>query len=170
MTTITDNACEEMGKASHIRTKSNEEIIREEMRSTGDGYMKVWQSGMTLLPALMIALFYFRREMVQSFIAEGKMKVGEALPIDIYLIGTLFIAVVCIAFCLILRLVGTRYRFYAGLLSLECGNPLPIPQPTKWGLGKGLFYFTLIAFPVVDILLYVIYQWRIQIDLLVLPR
>lgn len=152
------------------RTKSNEEVIREELRSTGDGYMKVWQSGMTLLPALMVALFYFRRETVQSYIAVGKMKVGQMLPIDIYLIGTLFVAVVCVAFCLILRLIGNRYRCYSALLKTECVNALPLPLPSKWGLGRGLFYLTLIVFPLIDVALYLIYQWRLQIDFAVLAR
>lgn len=150
------------------RSKSNEEVIREELRYAGDNYMKIWQSGMTLLPTMMFALFYFRKEMVERFVTVHKIIPGQALPIDIYLIGTLFLLVVCIAFCLMLRLVGNRYQFYAILLANECDNSLPIPIPTKW--GSSVFYSTLIAFPIVDVLLFLIYQWRVQIDFAILVR
>src|SRR4051794_15332898 len=95
--------------ATRFRTRSNEELIQEELRATADGYMKIWQAGMTLLPALMVALFYFRREVAQNFVLAGKMKAGQVLPIDIYLIGSGFVLLVCVAFCLILSLVGNRY-------------------------------------------------------------
>src|SRR5437660_5070011 len=85
-------------KSPRQRDKSNEEVIREELRAIGTGYLKVWQSGVALLPALMLALFYFRRETVQNFVAAGKIQAGQMLPLDIYLIGTFFVTVVCAAF------------------------------------------------------------------------
>lgn len=153
-----------VAKTPRTRTKPNEEVIREELRATSDAYMKVWQAGMTLLPALMIALFYFRKEMVERFVLLGKIKSGELLPVDIYLIGTAFLLMVCTAFCLILKVVGNRYRFYSVLLNKECDNPLPLPPPSRWGIGRYLFYVTLLAFPFIDIALFFIYQWRVQID------
>ena len=147
-----------------VRIKSNEEIIREELRVSGDAYTKVWQTGMTLLPALMIALFYFRKETAERFSVAGKIAKGDILPIDIYLIGTLFLFVVCAAFCLMLRLIGNRYRFYVTLLGSECDNPLPVPPPMKWSLGRWLFYTTLLAFPVTDVVLFLLYKWRVQIN------
>lgn len=150
------------------RSKSNEEVIREELRSTADNYMKVWQSGVTLLPAMMLALYYLRKETVEKFTIANKITPGQILPLDIYLIGTLFLLVVCVAFCLMMKLVGDRYRFYVKLLESECDNAMPIPIPTKW--GRSVFYTTLIAFPVVDVLLFIIYQWRVHIDFAIITR
>lgn len=128
--------------------------------------MKIWQLGMTLIPGVMLALFHFRKETTERLIAAGKIAPGGVLPWDIYLIGTFFVFVICIALCSMLEfVVRPRYLHYAELLTKECENVLPLPVPTKW--GRWLFYLTFGAFPLVDFILFLFYQWRVQIDFVV---
>jgi NADH:ubiquinone oxidoreductase subunit 3 (subunit A) len=147
-----------------VRTKSNEEVIREELRVIFDGYMKVWQTAMAMLPALMIALYWLRKEVSEKFVVAGKMKPGEILPIEIFLVGTLFLLLIGILFCLILGVIGKRYKYYRAQLESECDNHLMLPPPSRWKLGPIYFYLTILAFPLIDIVLHFFYTWAVAID------
>ena len=116
--------------------QSHEEVIRAELRSLADSYVKIWQTAVAVFPASMLALFYLRRDLAERLISAKKLAQSEALPWDIYLLGTLFLLVMSVVFIGISHLIGNRYKYYDELLR----SVTSIHPPSRWAAACSSFF------------------------------
>jgi len=114
-----------------------------------DKLLKQMQWGLTLMVSLETALLFIRRELLNSFIAAGTLKAGDALPYHRYLVGTCFLIVAATILWALTNRSVQQYRHYKNQL-LGCSKSGIVDLPTS-GISKwiGFFYF---AFPVMDIM------------------
>jgi hypothetical protein len=130
---------------------SAELILREEIRSIRELWMRILQWGITVITGAGTVVFYARRAIRQDMVDSHVLKLGEPLPFKVYIIGTVFLLLLAFIFTELSKLASSRYRSYVGQL----------PQINKSGIydlpgtGKSvwilpwLFYI----FPAFDLLL-----------------
>lgn len=154
---------------NRIRTKSNEEVIREELRATGQGYLLVWRTGISILPALLLATGFFRREVFEQMVkANSNLKL---LPLDRYLLGTLLLFIIALSFNTLIKDIASRYRWYAEQLKKTCENPIELPPVSPNRRTGFLFRNILYVFPLFDLFVRLIleaevrgwYNWLIKL-------
>ncbi|MGA2433925.1 MAG: hypothetical protein ABSG25_01430 [Bryobacteraceae bacterium] len=129
--------------------KCKEELLAEEVRSAMDLATRTLQWGVTLMISLQTALFFIRRDILNTFVDAGKLPKGSELPFPRYVMGTAFLLVVAS----ILAKLGARnaqqYRHYKEQLakSRQSGiTDLPIKHTSRW------MYVLYFVFPAIDIL------------------
>jgi hypothetical protein len=132
-----------------VRTKSNEEIIREELRASSQVYMNLWRTGITLMTGAIVAIGFLRREVAEQIDSTDFSLL--AIPWQTYLLGSLFLAILAYAFHEMLRRQTMRYRWYEGLLKTECDNALGVPTLTNTERNRSLFNLIFYLFPVFDV-------------------
>jgi len=134
---------------ARTRTRSNEEIIREELRAAGVSYLNVWRTGVALLPTLLIAISFLRREVFEQMAkADPALKL---LPLDRYLLGTALLFVVAYIFANLSVHLANRWRWYAEELPKACANPIGIPPNSPNRIAGLLFREVFYVFPAFDI-------------------
>jgi hypothetical protein len=126
------------------RTKSNEEIIREELRNIGQSYLLVWRAGVTVLPTLLLAIGFLRREYLDAVKAKSLL----AIPPTQYLLGTVFMALLAYIFMRLAQGIGERWAWYATELNEQCDNPIGTPRASTSAV---FFPHIFLVFPIFDL-------------------
>lgn len=130
-------------------SKSKEELLREETHFFADLNQKYNQWALTVMVSLQTAIFFVRRELVQTYVDAGLLKKGNELFYRRYLIGTVFLLVAAYVFHRFSRRAAEQYRYYKSQLaaSNESGiKDMPVTGMAGW---TSYLYF---AFPVFDLL------------------
>jgi hypothetical protein len=129
--------------------KSKEEMLREEVRFYSDMMQKYLQWGLTVMVSVQTAIFFVRRDLVQTYIDAGVIKKGQELPYYRYIVGTIFILGCALVLSKFNARVANQYRHYKRQLVSAADSGIddqPITGMSKWG---GYLFF---AFPIYDIL------------------
>jgi hypothetical protein len=128
--------------------KSKEEMLREEVRFYVDIMQRMMQWGLTLLVSLQTALFFLRRQMIETYVDAGIIHKGDNLPWGRYLIGSTFLLIAATVLWIFGRRATQQYRLYKNQL-VEANESGIKDQPTKgtsrWSTA---LYF---AFPLFDV-------------------
>lgn len=143
-----------MGTVTVWNDYTTEVELRKEIRSLHVVMTRVFQVGVGFLIAANAALFYIRKDVVEKLISLGKLGPGQLLPLDRFLIGTIFLAMIAMLFVFVSRRLAKRYIFYREQLipkSINGSQIDELPSHPKMLLYVSLLYF---AFPLFDILLY----------------
>jgi hypothetical protein len=127
-----------------------EQILREEVRSIRDLTFRMIQWGVAVLTATLTILFYGRRAFRDDFVASHVLKEGQQLPLEYYLIGTVFLAMIAGIFSFLTYLAQSRTAFYRRQIPAISTSGIvdPNPQP-RARLWLALLYF---LFPAFDLL------------------
>jgi hypothetical protein len=133
------------------RTTSNEVVLREEIRAIGQNYMQLWRSGITVLPSLLVAISFVRKEFTELMIASGTLVQGQPLPLHRYVLGTLFLFVVAYSFKTLTDDLGRRWIWHIDRLQKDCDNALGVPSLSP-GRFVGYYYSNIfLVFPWFDL-------------------
>jgi hypothetical protein len=130
--------------------KPKEELLREEVRFYVDQLQKLTQWGVTVMVSLQTALFFIRRELIDTYVAAGILHKGESLPWARYLVGTSFLAFAAFIVSLFTARAAVQYRHYKEQLVKGSASGI-IDKPTS-GVTNWVIYLYF-AFPVIDVLI-----------------
>jgi hypothetical protein len=97
--------------------KSDEEILREEIRALREVILKLYQWGVAFIATLQTAIFFIRREVLTGLIESGSLPKGALLPLWRYFFGTAVVFLIAIFFTMLSISVGNRLRWYQKQLS-----------------------------------------------------
>jgi hypothetical protein len=89
-----------------------EKLLREEVRSIRELWMRILQWGITVLTGASTIIFYARRSVKEDLVASAILKIGEPLPMKVYLIGTVFLLLLAYIFFKLADTAANRYRTY----------------------------------------------------------
>src|ERR1017187_10405553 len=92
--------------------KSKEEMLRDEVRFWADQMQKYMQWGLTVMVSLQTAIFFVRRDLVQTYVDAGILKKGQELPYYRYAVGTVFILGCAFVLRRFTERVSQQYRHY----------------------------------------------------------
>lgn len=91
-----------------------EKLLREEIRSIRELWMRILQWGITVITGP--STIYARRSVKDDLVASAVLKIGEPLPLKVYLIGTAFLFLLAYIFYKLADTAANRYRVYVGQL------------------------------------------------------
>src|SRR5882757_9082999 len=97
--------------------KTDEEILREEIRALRELILKLYQWGVAFIATLQTAIFFIRREVLTGLIESGRLPKGSPLPAWRYCFDTAIVFLIAIFFTMISRAVSERHRFYQAQLT-----------------------------------------------------
>jgi hypothetical protein len=125
-----------------------EQMLREEIRSLQVIQIRVMQWGVTCLVSVQTALFFIRRDIATSY-GDGKAGVLQ-IPIQRYLVGTFFLALLAAIAVRISLYVSTRMAHYRNQLGERSESGI-VEMPPRKGVRRWIFclYF---VFPILDLL------------------
>jgi hypothetical protein len=130
-------------------TKSKEEILRDEVHFYSDMNQKYVQWGLTVMVSIQTAIFFLRRELLQTYVDAGLLQKGQELFYRRYLIGTAFLLLAAYVLHRFSRRVTEQYRHYKEQL-LQNNESGVRDKPTT-GVSKWTTYLYF-AFPAFDVL------------------
>ena len=136
--------------------KSKEEMLREEVRFWADMLQKYMQWALPVMISLQTAIFFVRRDLVQTYVDAGLLKKGQELMYSRYFIGTGFLLLCSAVLWKFSSRVNVQYRNYKDQLSQ--GTESGIKDNPTTGIS-GWVRYLYFAFPAFDIFV------RIWIDL-----
>src|ERR1700733_14184083 len=128
--------------------KSKEELLREEVRFYAELQQKYVQWALTLMISLETAIFFVRRDLIETYVKAGKLTQGDELPYFRYLLGTGFLLFCAYVLWKFTNRVNEQYRHYKSQLlnSSESGiDDNPTTGVSNW---MRYLYF---AFPAYDL-------------------
>ena len=128
-----------------------ESILREEVRSIRELWMRMLQWGVTVMIAAGSVIFYARRAIKEDFVAAGTLKHGAPLPLNVYLIGTAFLILLALVFTVLSGLASRRYRSYFDQLVRHSTSG--VDDIIATGHSRWIMPFIFWLFPVFDVLL-----------------
>jgi len=142
-----------------------EEILWEELRSIRDLLFRILQWGVTVLASLQTALFFLRKEIKDSMVGSNQLKMGEPLPLERYLVGTIILCVVSVICCYLVYRVSCYYRNARKQLIKENTESFyyEIKQVSINNKTRYAIFFVFLAFPILDIGLRIWVQLHIHI-------
>ena len=143
-----------MGPAP-AKGKSKEEMLRDEVRFWVDQMQKYMQWGLTMMISLQTAIFFVRRDLVQSYVDAGILRKGAELPLFRYLIGSIFLVGCAFVISKYYNRSAVQYRHYKDQLVKNAESGIDDKATTGMSRWMGYLFF---AFPVYDVLV------RIWID------
>jgi len=137
-----------------------EEILWEELRSVRDLIFRILQWGVTVLASLQTAIFFLRKEVKDSMVVSGSLKASDSMPIERYLVGTVFLLIISLICCYFVTLAGNRYRKIREQL-VET-NAYGIKHGDVRKGARFAVFFVFLAFPLLDIAirLWIHFEWR----------
>ena len=92
--------------------KSDEEILREEIRALRELILKLYQWGVAFLASLQAAIFFIRKEVLTGLIENGRLQKGDILPAWRYFIGTVVVLLIATFFQVLSQNLSRQLRFY----------------------------------------------------------
>lgn len=128
--------------------KSKEEMLRDEVRFYADLMQKYMQWGLTVMVTLQTAIFFVRRDLVQTYVDAQILQKGQELPYYRYGVGTIFLCLTAFVLQKFTARIIVQYRFYKKQLveSAESGiKDNATTGVSSW--GNYLFF----AFPLYDL-------------------
>lgn len=134
--------------------KSDEEILREEIRALREVILKLYQWGVAFIATLQTAIFFIRREVLTGLIESGRLPKGSLLPAWRYFFGTAVVFLIAIFFTTMSRAVGDRLRWYQEQLAVKIESGVKEPPPNRMRANRlrwmviGLYFL----FPSLDLL------------------
>ena len=111
--------------------KTDEEILREEIRALRELILKLYQWGVAFIATLQTAIFFIRREVLSGLIESGRLPKGAVLPAWRYFFGTAIVFLIAIFFTTLSRAIGDRHRFYQEQLSRKITSGVEEPPPNR---------------------------------------
>ena len=133
--------------------KTDEEILREEIRALRELSIKLYQWGVAFIATLQTAIFFIRREVLTGLIESGRLPKGSLLPAWRYFFGTAVVFVIALFFTTISRALSERHSFYQEQLMRKITSGVEEPPPNR-ARAKRL-RFVVIAlyfmFPLLDV-------------------
>jgi hypothetical protein len=132
--------------------KTREELIHAEMQSLRATGFQVIQWGVTLLVITELALAMIRRRGIEGLIAARELSVGQWLPLERHLLGTILLAVIAGIFAVMATVESRRFRFYSNLLRSDRETAPAIPEDVS--RTELLIIAGFAAFPIIDLLLW----------------
>ena len=134
--------------------KSDEEILREEIRALRELILKLYQWGVAFIATLQTAIFFIRREVLTGLIDSGRLAKGSQLPLWRYFFGTTVVFLIAIFFTTLSRAVGDRLRFYQEQLGrkITSGVEEPTPNPRRAKRLRLMVISIYFLFPSLDLL------------------
>jgi len=134
--------------------KSDEEILREEIRALREIILKLYQWGVAFIATLQTAIFFIRREVLNGLIESGRLPKGSLLPLWRYFFGTAVVFIIALFFTTLSRAVSTRYQWYQAQLREKITSGVKEPE-SKSGRSTRLRWMVIgiyFLFPSLDIL------------------
>jgi hypothetical protein len=128
--------------------KSKEELLREEVHFYAALTQRYIQWGLTVMVSLETAIFFVRRDLIQSAIDAGTLAKGQELPYFRYLVGTGFLALCAIVLWKVVARSTEQYRHYKE--QLVKASVSGINDKTTGGVTFWMRY-VFFAFPIYDL-------------------
>jgi hypothetical protein len=128
--------------------KPKEELLREEVRFYADMQQKYMQWGFTVLVSLQTAIFFVRRDLVQTYVDAGTIQKRQELPYYRYFVGTFFQLLCAYVLWRLTDRVNAQYRHYKE--QLVKNNESGIIDKTTTGVSTWMRYLYF-AFPAYDL-------------------
>jgi hypothetical protein len=128
--------------------KPKEELLREEVRFYADMQQKYMQWGLTLMVSLQTAIFFVRRDLLQTYVDAGTIHKGQELPYYRYLVGTGFLLLCAFVLWKLTNRVNVQYRNYKD--QLAGSNESGIKDNPTTGVS-GWIRYLYFAFPFYDL-------------------
>ena len=114
-----------------------EKLLREEIRSIRELWMRILQWGISVITGASTIIFYARRSVKDDLVASAVLKIGEPLPLKVYLIGTAFLFLLAYIFYKLADTAANRYRVYVGQLVQFKTSGIVEPTPTGRSVWLG---------------------------------
>ena len=130
-------------------SKTKEELLRDEVHYYADMNQKYVQWGLTVMASIQTAIFFVRRDLIQTYVDAGRLQRGQELFLWRYLIGTAFLFLAALVLHKFSRRVAQQYRFYKEQLVKNNESGIS-DQPTS-GVSNWIPYLYF-AFPAFDVL------------------
>jgi hypothetical protein len=131
--------------------RDREFLLQEELRDLRNIAMRLLQWGVTVLTGLQTAIFFLRKDTYERMLAGGQLKSSEYLPLNRYLVGTVFLLVVAMFVTQLTSMVRDRYKFFYNQLGSKTYTGVaahPLSKSGRWVLAAIFF-----SFPVLDVIL-----------------
>jgi hypothetical protein len=140
--------------------KSKEEMLRDEVRFWADQMQKYMQWGLTVMVSLQTAIFFVRRDLVQTYVDAGILSKGSELPLYRYLVGSIFLLGCAVVISKYYRRSAEQYRHYKGQLLTSAESGIDDKSTTGMARWMGYLYF---VFPVYDILVRIWVEFKFSV-------
>jgi len=114
-----------------IMSKSDEEILREEIRALRDIILKLYQWGVAFIASLQAAIFFIRKEVLAGLIQNGRLPQGGQLPAWRYFFGTGVLFIIAIFFTYLSLTSGKRMQFYQKQLIEKRSSGVEEPSQSR---------------------------------------
>ena len=132
---------------------TQEEIVRNELKSLRDLGLRLAQWGVTVLIGVQMALYYVRKDVHIRLIAANIIKKGDLLPASYYFWGTAFLFIIAGIFSFFLLLISNSYRHYKHLIETkEVPVTVPISPQVARKAPRLLIFLLFFIFPLLDII------------------
>jgi hypothetical protein len=134
--------------------KTDEEILREEIRALRELILKLYQWGVAFIATLQTAIFFIRREVLTGLIDSGRLPKGSLLPVWRHFFGTGVVLLIAIFFTTLSLAIGDRLRWYQEQLAenITSGVKEPPPNHSRANRLRFMVITLYFLFPALDII------------------
>jgi hypothetical protein len=108
--------------------RTDEEILREEIRALREIILKLYQWGVAFIATLQTAIFFIRREVLNGLIESGRLPKGSLLPAWRYFFGTGVVFLIALFFTTLSRSASVRYQWYQAQLQEKITSGVKEPE------------------------------------------
>src|SRR3989442_7037309 len=128
--------------------------LREEIRANRVQMLGIMQWGVTVLAGVETSLYYLRRDVTKHLVAVHQLKEDQLLPSGRWFVGTVFLTIIAITFCIILSYAIRRHVSYRRKLIEVAARFSKIEEEPTGRKMNYVTYFLFLVFPMFDAVLW----------------